>query len=398
MIVRRKGTGGTVQNTKTGRKSDRITYEESTIIECSNHTTPKTCTSYSLEHRTLTDEQCANVCDYFTREGGETIRLSMEGIDASVVGWKHLLGCLRKNKSITRVDLLHSAIHHDVLCDLSEVLSRDDCNINMLIMRGIDIISQPNDDTLLEAISLNKSIRHVGFSHAPISQQAYIGYLLDAIGENEGIISVDVSGGTIRTHEDVLQLQKFIWDNDHVKRLNMSHSKIGIESYDVYPEIVGPKSYLTSINLSGNNLGNGVTVSLMKALETNKYISYVNISNNKIKTLGCVAIVGVMEVNSVISSIILHDNPLGWKDWLILEYAVGRSTTVVDLGEVSGRDKMFTDVTNGMVRSELCKKCAYIAKVEAKLQLNRDKISKEHVQETKLDRLVSDAHLNKIIH
>ncbi|XP_067029168.1 protein NLRC3-like isoform X2 [Acropora muricata] len=122
--------------------------------------------------------------------------------------------------------------------------------------------------------------------------------------------TLQLSGNSIG-NEGAGALAKGLKENSTLTSLNLRYNQIGYVGADALAKALEENSTLTSLDLSQNQIGDVGADALAKGLKENSTLTLLDLSGNKIRDLGADALAKGLKENSTLTSLDLSENQIG---------------------------------------------------------------------------------------
>ena len=213
-------------------------------------------------------------------------RLTDEGVQS-------ILQSVKKNQTITELDLSENKIDGDAADALAEYLASEDCMLTSLILKRADLDDE-ECGSFVESLETNQHLLSLNMSGNIVGIMEHIN-VLDPDFDTGG----EVIAEFLRS------------DSCRLIDLDMSWNLIRLGSAVEIGRSLAVNQTLKSINLSYNAFGRDGGMAIGESLHWNNTLETLDISSNSIPESGALVMVHALRKNRTIKNIILDSNPLG---------------------------------------------------------------------------------------
>jgi Ran GTPase-activating protein (RanGAP) involved in mRNA processing and transport len=285
--------------------------------------------------------------------------LSRNRIGSSGMG--SLADSLRENKSLLELYLANNSIGDDGMKKLSKILEN---NIALRILdltnNGIGVIGQIylshalEINTNLTNLNLydNRGFFDVGTSNEMGSGMKFAESLILSLTANKTLRILDIGA----MESDIWpQVSRGLMMNQSLTTLHTKYCELGVDikMMELLCESLNANTFLTSLNLSCNSLGNSSFQILFGMLRSNKTIAILDLSENSIDDDTTKFIATCLEGNSSLTELNLSANSIGNEGLVYISRSleVNKGLTKLDLGRNAFGKEGIRELANALVRN-----------------------------------------------
>jgi Ran GTPase-activating protein (RanGAP) involved in mRNA processing and transport len=253
-------------------------------------------------------------------------RLELWGNEIGDDGAKALAAMLEKNKTITTLDLSGNNIVDDVIIELGRACAGKK-NITVVfgnngyynlfklaqgtftgttLNLSYNRIGDDRAKAIASILKMNKTITKLDLSYDHIRDAAAIA-IAEALKVNNTITELDLSRNNIGK-DGAIALADALINNTTITELNLEDNKIGKDGAIAIAEALKVNNTITKLDLSWNNIGDDGAKAIAKALINNTTITELNLAWNNIIDAGVIAIAEALEKNETITKLNLWGN------------------------------------------------------------------------------------------
>jgi Ran GTPase-activating protein (RanGAP) involved in mRNA processing and transport len=182
--------------------------------------------------------------------------------------------------------------------DLSKVLSSD----HMVTSISFSRINFEESIALFKFLASNSTLVFLLLIDSNIDCVA----LGSALASNSTPISLKLCNN--RIDECSNELFKGLAFNSTLTSLDLTGTEIGDDGCIALSKALSVNSTLTSLDLNGIKIRDGGCIALSKALSVNSTLTKLNLNDSWIEDIGCIALSKALSVNSTLTKLNLNDN------------------------------------------------------------------------------------------
>jgi len=211
-----------------------------------------------------------------------------------------LLPALRRNTSLTKLDLSRSIVGPELARDLATILRRiNGKNFSSLHIHGSIPVGKARSDQ--ELILTRGSSAQANLLQ--MSQMSRANLYVEPGDRANSITAATLRNGLGRDWEPLfleggIAIATFLQDNRGLRKLDLEGNSVGPVGATALAGVIARLSSLKSVNLRDNNIGEKGATAVSSALQKHGALTELDLRDNRMGTRGLASLVPAIEANS----------------------------------------------------------------------------------------------------
>lgn len=203
------------------------------------------------------------------------------------------------------LDLAYHYLDNDAI-EMISIAMQNNLDIKELNLSNVSL-DYEGFEILAEGIAANKNITSLNLHNSNINDEK-LELICEALILNTSLKKLNISDNEIK--HDVEPLCKMIRDNENIQSLDISYNDIEDKSMRVIVNAIAVNNSIKELNLAsmGRSGIQKIDLEVIKILSTNKYLSSINLSNNNIHAPQLVSVLECLADSKNIIALNLSQN------------------------------------------------------------------------------------------
>eukprot|EP00029_Vermamoeba_vermiformis_P011039 TRINITY_DN5967_c0_g1_i1.p1 TRINITY_DN5967_c0_g1~~TRINITY_DN5967_c0_g1_i1.p1 ORF type:complete len:484 (-),score=25.70 TRINITY_DN5967_c0_g1_i1:69-1520(-) len=252
-----------------------------------------------LDGSSIEDKGLCFISEVLENHNRTLTTLILQGNQIENEGCIRLCNALKKNTSVTSLDLSYNMLEYDAWKSIGDML-KNNSTLKVLGLIESGYKSEDGCVALVEGLKQNSTLTHLNILRNSFDRNS-TNALIDLVASNKSITSLSMASDLFEDPQISIQLQEALISNTTIRSLNMSLCPIKSNGASALREVLKKNRTLTQLDLQHNQLGSFGLSKIIEGLYEDDTLTRLNIIDNDITSHE--SLIDLLQINNSLNKI-----------------------------------------------------------------------------------------------